>query len=124
MRVLTEKKGPITTIIINRPEVRNAVDGPTAEELAEAFRGFEADEEARVAVLTGAEGLFCAGADLRGIVEGRANRLEEQGDGPMGPTRMWMDKPVIAAVAGARTMSTATLCLTSKVLLPPFLLTS
>ncbi len=100
MLVLTEKKGPVTTITINRPEVRNAVDRPTAEELAEALRRFEADEEARVAVLTGAEGCFCAGADLKGFAEGRANRLEEDGDGPMGPTRMWVDKPVIAAVAG------------------------
>lgn len=100
MRVLTEKKGLVTTITINRPEVRNAVDRPTAEELAEAFRSFEADPEARVAVLTGAGGCFCAGADLKAIAEGRANRLEEDGDGPMGPTRMWLDKPVIAAVAG------------------------
>lgn len=100
MLVLTEKMGPVTTITINRPEVRNAVDRPTAEELAEALRRFEADEEARVAVLTGAEGCFCAGADLKGFAENRANRLEEDGDGPMGPTRMWVDKPVIAAVAG------------------------
>lgn len=100
MLVLTEKKGPVTTIIINRPEVRNAVDRPTAEALAEAFREFEADKDARVAVLTGAEGCFCAGADLKGLGEGRANRMEEDGDGPMGPTRMWLDKPVIAAVAG------------------------
>ena len=100
MPVLTEKKGPVTIITINRPEVRNAVDRPTAEELAEALRRFEADEEARVAVVTGAEGCFCAGADLKGFAEGRANRLEEDGDGPMGPTRMWLDKPVIAAVAG------------------------
>ncbi len=100
MLVLAEKKGPVTTITINRPEVRNAVDGPTAKELAAAFRQFEADEEARVAVLTGTGGYFCAGADLKGFTEGRANRLEEDGDGPMGPTRMWLDKPVIAAVAG------------------------
>ncbi len=86
MRVLIEKKGPVTTIIINRPEVRNAVDRPTAEALAEAFRAFEADEEARVGVLMGAEGCFCAGADLKGWAEGRANRLDEEGDGPMGPT--------------------------------------
>lgn len=100
MLVLAEKKGPVTTITINRPEVRNAVDGPTAKELVAAFRQFEADEEARVAVLTGTGGYFCAGADLKGFTEGRANRLEEDGDGPMGPTRMWLDKPVIAAVAG------------------------
>jgi len=100
MLVLTEKKAPVTTIIINRPEVRNAVDRPTAEALAKAFREFEADKDAQVAVLTGAEGCFCAGADLKGLGEGRANRIEEDGDGPMGPTRMWLDKPVIAAVAG------------------------
>ncbi|MFH1242993.1 MAG: crotonase/enoyl-CoA hydratase family protein [Pseudomonadota bacterium] len=100
MLIETEKDGPVTTITINRPGVRNAVDRPTAEELAEAFRRFEVDEEARVAVLTGAGGCFCAGADLKGFADGRANRLEEEGDGPMGPTRMWLDKPVIAAVAG------------------------
>lgn len=100
MRVLIEKKGPVTTIIINRPEVRNAVDRPTAVALAEAFRAFEADGEALVAVLTGAEGCFCAGADLKALVEGRLNRLEEEGDSPMGPARMWLEKPVIAAVSG------------------------
>jgi enoyl-CoA hydratase len=71
MRVISEKKGAVTTIIINRPEVRNAVDRPTAEELAEAFRAFEADKEARAAVLTGTGGYFCAGADLKGFTEGR-----------------------------------------------------
>ncbi|RLB27476.1 MAG: enoyl-CoA hydratase, partial [Deltaproteobacteria bacterium] len=89
--VLVEKKGWVTTITINRPEVRNAVDRPTAEALSEAFRSFETDEEARVAVLTGAGGCFCAGADLRAFTEGRANRLAEDGDGPMGPTRMWIE---------------------------------
>jgi enoyl-CoA hydratase len=98
--VLIDKKGPIFTVIINRPEVRNAVDRPTAEALCEAFRTFEADPEARVAVLTGAGGFFCAGADLKAISEGRANRMEEEGDGPMGPSRMFLTKPVIAAVAG------------------------
>jgi enoyl-CoA hydratase len=98
--VLIEKQGSITTVIINRPEVRNAVDRPTAEALCEAFRAFEADPEARVAVLTGAGGFFCAGADLKGISEGRANRIKEDGDGPMGPSRMFLSKPVIAAVAG------------------------
>lgn len=98
--VLTEKKGQVFTVIINRPEVRNAVDRPTAEALCEAFRAFEADPEARVAVLTGAGGFFCAGADLKAISEGRANRMEEDGDGPMGPSRMFLDKPVIAAVTG------------------------
>jgi enoyl-CoA hydratase len=100
MLVLTEKKGPVTTIIINRPEVRNAVDRPTAEALADAFRAFEADEEAKVAVLTGSEGFFCAGADLKALSEGPRHRLEEEGDGPMGPSRMVLSKPVIAAVAG------------------------
>ncbi len=98
--ILSEKKGPITTVIINRPEVRNAVDRPTAEALCEAFRAFEADPEARVAVLTGAGAFFCAGADLKAISEGRANRMEEDGDGPMGPSRMFLSKPVIAAVSG------------------------
>ncbi|MEW6444343.1 MAG: crotonase/enoyl-CoA hydratase family protein [bacterium] len=100
MTVLTEKSGPVTTIIIDRPERRNAVDRPTAEELAQAFRAFERDEGARVAVLTGAGGCFCAGADLKALSEGRGNRAEEGGDGPMGPSRMLLAKPVIAAVAG------------------------
>jgi enoyl-CoA hydratase len=100
MRVLTEKRGPVTTIIINRPERRNAVDRPTAEELVTAFQAFEQDEESRVAVLTGTGGFFCAGADLQAISEGTPNRAEEGGDGPMGPSRMLMSKPVIAAVAG------------------------
>ncbi len=100
MRVIIEKKGAVTTIIINRPEVRNAVDRPTAEELAEAFRAFEADKEARAAVLTGTGGYFCAGADLKGFTEGRDNRLAEDGDGPMGPSRIRLEKPVIAAVEG------------------------
>ncbi len=100
MRVLVEKSGPVTTIIINRPEVRNAVDRPTAEELAGAFRDFEADESASAAVLTGAGGFFCAGADLKALAEGRGNRLEAGGDAPMGPSRMFLAKPVIAAIAG------------------------
>jgi len=102
MLVLTEKNGPVTTVIINRPEVRNAVNRPTAEALVEAFRAFEADGEAKVGVLTGAEGCFCAGADLKAASEdrGRGNRLNEDGDGPMGPSRMRLGKPVIAAVAG------------------------
>lgn len=100
MRVITEKNEGVTTVIINRPEVRNAVDRPTAEELAEAFRAFESDDEACAAVLTGTGGCFCAGADLKGFTEGRANRMAEDGDGPMGPSRMRMKKPVIAAVEG------------------------
>jgi len=100
MRVITEKNGGVTTVIINRPAVRNAVDRPTAEELADAFRTFDSDDEAHAAVLTGTGGCFCAGADLKGFTEGRANRLTEDGDGPMGPSRMRMKKPVIAAVEG------------------------
>ena len=100
MLVLTEKNGPVTTIIIDRPEVRNAVDRNTALALAEAFRAFEKDQEARVAVLTGAGGFFCAGADLKGFSEGRGNRMSPKGDGPMGPSRMHFSKPVIAAVSG------------------------
>ena len=100
MRVIIEKNEGITSVIINRPGVRNAVDRPTAEELAEAFRAFEADDEAHAAVLTGTGGCFCAGADLKGLTEGRANRMAEDGDGPMGPSRMRMKKPVIAAVEG------------------------
>jgi len=101
MLVLTEKKGPVTTIIINRPEVRNCVDGTTAKALTETFLAFEADEEARVAVLTGAGGCFCAGADLKAVSSGvRVNKFSESGDGPMGPSRLRLSKPVIAAVAG------------------------
>jgi enoyl-CoA hydratase len=100
MSVRVEKRGPVTTVIIDRPEVRNAVDRATAEALADAFRAFEADPEARAAVLAGAGGAFCAGADLKAVAEGRGNRAEPDGDGPMGPTRMLLSKPVIAAVAG------------------------
>ncbi|MGC1403124.1 MAG: crotonase/enoyl-CoA hydratase family protein [Thermodesulfobacteriota bacterium] len=100
MLVLTKKKGPVTTIIINRPEVRNAVDGLTAEALVAAFEDFDTDPEARVAVFTGAGGTFCAGADLKALGQGRPNRLAEDGAGPMGPSRMFLSKPVIAAVAG------------------------
>jgi len=101
MNVLTEKKGRVTIIMINRPEVRNAVDGPTAKELAEAFREFEGDENAYIAVLCGAGGFFCAGADLSAMTDpNRSHHLEETGDGPMGPSRILFKKPVIAAVAG------------------------
>ena len=86
--VLVETSGPVTTVIINRPEVRNAVDGPTAAALAEAFRTFDADETSAVAVLTGAGDTFCAGADLKAVGSPRGNRVEPTGDGPMGPTRM------------------------------------
>jgi len=102
MLVLTEKCGPVTTILINRPEARNAADRPTAEALVRAFRAFDDDPDSRVAVLAGVGGCFCAGADLKAVSEAgeRVNRLEEIGDGPMGPTRMMLSKPVIAAVAG------------------------
>ena len=90
----------VLTVTINRPEVRNAVDGPTARALADAFRAFDANEEFRVGILTGAGGTFCAGADLKGVAEGRGNNLSEDGDGPMGPSRMLLSKPVIAAVEG------------------------
>ncbi len=100
MTVRYEPSGPVVTITIDRPEVRNAVDRPTAEALADAFRRFEADDDLTVAVLTGAGGTFCAGADLKGIADGRGNRVDVGGDGPMGPTRMLLDKPVIAAVEG------------------------
>jgi enoyl-CoA hydratase len=100
MSVRIEKAGHVTTIVLHRPERRNAVDGPTAEKLAEAFRAFEADEEARVAVLFGDGGTFSAGADLLAIASGTPNRVEKDGDGPLGPTRMVLSKPVIAAVAG------------------------
>jgi enoyl-CoA hydratase len=100
MAVRVERSGPVTTVVLSRPEVRNAVDGPTAEELARAFRAFEADSSALVAVLWGEGGTFCAGADLRAIAEGRGNRVAADGDGPMGPSRMVLAKPVVAAVEG------------------------
>jgi len=80
--------------------VRNAVDGATAKALADAFRKFDADEDVKVAILTGAGGTFCAGADLKAIASGQGNRMSEEGDGPMGPTRTLLSKPVIAAVEG------------------------
>lgn len=101
--LLVRRHAPLVTISIERPEHRNAVDGPTAQALAEAFRGFDADPELRVAILTGSGGHFCAGADLKALASGdpkRSNRLDPEGDGPMGPTRMQLSKPVIAAVAG------------------------
>lgn len=90
----------MTTVILDRPEARNAVDGPTAAALAEAFADFEADADAAVAVLFGAGGTFCAGADLKAFGSPRGNRVAADGTGPMGPTRMRLSKPVIAAVAG------------------------
>jgi enoyl-CoA hydratase len=98
--VHVEKNGPVTTVILDRPEARNAVDRATAEELAAAFRGFEADAAASVAVLCGAGGTFCAGADLKAFASGGGNRVAPGGDGPMGPTRMILSKPVVAAISG------------------------
>jgi len=94
--VRVERSGPVTTVILDRPEARNAVDGATAQALADAFRAFDVDEDAAVAVLWGAGGSFCSGADLKAM----SNRVEPDGDGPMGPSRMVLSKPVIAAVAG------------------------
>lgn len=108
--VKIERSGPVTTVILNRPDVRNAVDRPTAQALAAAFLEFERDEEASVAVLWGAGGTFCAGADLKGVADGRGNITIAPkagtdfdplaGDAPMGPTRLKLSKPVIAAVSG------------------------
>jgi enoyl-CoA hydratase len=100
MPVLIEKQGPVTTVILSRPEAKNAVDRPTAEALADAFRAFDADAETKVAVFYGDHGTFCAGADLKAIAGGQPNRIDAEGDGPMGPTRMRLTKPVIAAIAG------------------------
>jgi enoyl-CoA hydratase len=98
--VRVERTGPVTTVVLARPERRNAVDGPTAALLAEAFGDFDADPSAEVAVLWGSGGTFCSGADLTAVGTERMNRVERDGDGPMGPTRMRLGKPVIAAVEG------------------------
>ncbi len=98
--VQTQVKDEVLVVTINRPEVRNAVDRATAEGLSEAFRSFDADDRLSVAILTGAGGTFCAGADLKGVASGKGNARTEDGDGPMGPTRMLLSKPVIAAVEG------------------------
>jgi len=98
--VQVDRKGPVTTVILNRPAVRNAVDRPTAAALAEAFEDFDADPDASVAVLFGAGGTFCAGADLKAMGGPSANRVKADGLGPMGPTRMRLSKPVIAAICG------------------------
>jgi enoyl-CoA hydratase len=103
--VASRTESGICIITLQRPEVRNAVDGPTAAALAAAFRAFDADDSAAVAVLTGAGGTFCAGADLKAVADARGNRVDDlrqhpASDGPMGPTRMTLSKPVIAAVEG------------------------
>lgn len=100
MTVLERSEGPVRIIGIDRPDRRNAVDRATADALAEAFRRFDADESASVAVLYGEGGTFCAGADLKAISDGDPNRVAPDGDGPMGPTRMTLSKPVIAAISG------------------------
>ena len=102
MRTLqTQQTGPILTVLIDRPEVRNAIDGPTAAELARTFRDFDADAGLAVAVLAGAGGSFCSGADLSTVAGGeRRLRVSDEGDGPLGCTRMLLGKPVIAAVEG------------------------
>ena len=102
MSLSVEKNGPVTTVVMDRVARRNAVDRKQAAALAEAFRAFEGDDEAHVAVLCGAGGTFCAGADLQEVAagDGNANVVFEAGDGPMGPTRMELSKPVIAAISG------------------------
>jgi enoyl-CoA hydratase len=98
--VRVERSGPVTTVVLSRPERRNAVDGPTAAALAAAFRAFDADDDAAVAVLHGEGGVFCAGADLTAIGTERGNRVAPTGDAPMGVSRLRLSKPVIAAVSG------------------------
>ncbi len=95
-----DRRGPVTVVTIDRPERRNAVDRATADALSAAFEAFDADSDASVAVLTGAGSTFCAGADLQAIASGDGNRVAEDGAGPMGPTRLALSKPVIAAVEG------------------------
>lgn len=99
--VKTETRNRVRIVSLSRPEVRNAVDGATASALAAAFREFDADPGVDVAVFHGEYGTFCAGADLKAVAEGTgSNRLQPEGDGPMGPSRMLLDKPVIAAISG------------------------
>src|SRR5579872_4389346 len=98
--VRLERSGPVSTVVLHRPERRNAVDGPTAAQLAAAFRAFDADPGAAVAVLYGEGGVFCSGADLTALGTGRGNRVAPDDDGPMGISRLRLSKPVIAAVSG------------------------
>lgn len=100
MSVRVEKSGEIWTVILSRPERRNAVDRPTAQALSDAFKAFDEDPSAAVAVLWGEGGTFCAGADLKALSTGNGNRVAPDGDGPMGPTRMLLSKPVVAAISG------------------------
>ncbi|MEM7409856.1 MAG: crotonase/enoyl-CoA hydratase family protein [Myxococcota bacterium] len=108
--VRVERDGPVTTVILSRPEVRNAVDGSTAQQLASAWKAFEEDADAQVGVFFGDHGTFCAGADLKALTAGVGNPVQPPAvgddwdplstDGPMGPSRMLLSKPVIAAVSG------------------------
>ena len=100
MSMRVEKQGSVTTVILSRPEARNAVDPETARALADAFRAFDADPEASVAVLWGEGGTFCSGADLKVFAAGKYDHVPAEGDGPMGPSRLLLDKPVVAAVEG------------------------
>ena len=103
MTVHYDVEGPVAIVTIDRPDARNAVDRPTADALVDAFTRFDADDELAVAVLTGAHGTFCAGADLKAMAEpggARINRVALDGDGPMGPTRMLLRKPVVGAIEG------------------------
>jgi len=100
VKTRVERLGPVTTVVIDRAHAKNAVDREAAEELAEAFRVFDADPAQRVAVLYGDHGTFCAGADLKAMSAGTPNRVLPDGDGPMGPSRMLLGKPVIAAISG------------------------
>lgn len=100
MTVHYEAADGIAVVTIDRPDARNAVDGPTALALANAFRAFEADDDLAVAILTGAGGTFCAGADLKSVGTANGNQMNPDGDGPMGPSRMDLSKPVIAAIEG------------------------
>lgn len=102
MGVRIERQGPVTTVVLDRPQARNAVDREAAQALADAFRAFDADPQASVGVLCGEGGTFCAGADLKAFASGgpARNRVEAEGDGPMGPSRLLLEKPVIAAIEG------------------------
>ncbi len=100
MNVRIEKSGRVTTVVLSRPDVRNAIDAATASELADAFRAFDADDRAFVAVLWGDHGTFSSGADLKAIAAGHLNRVEPTGDAPLGVSRMLLSKPVIAAISG------------------------
>ena len=100
MAILVERDGPVTIVSINRPEVRNCVNPETAEELAEAWRVFDADPEQLVGVFAGVDTGFCAGFDLKAVAAGNTRRTTDDSDGPMGPSRMLLSKPVIGAITG------------------------